>query len=171
MSQQTVDPSQWPAHIQQRYGVRSRSRSRSRWLGLALAALGVGFAAVVTVHGWRIANPPIAAGLRTYQIVADDHVVIDFQVHRTEQASATCVLRARAEDGFDVAYAVVDLPAAQGRTEHSFDLRTAYRALVAEVLGCGVDSPPASAPGAQYRPGVVPPEQPWTHPVLPSNEP
>ncbi len=56
-------------------------------------------------------------------------------------------------DGFDVGYAVVELPPAQGRTYHTFEMRTAYRALVGELLGCGLMAPPPGIPGAQFRPG------------------
>jgi hypothetical protein len=71
------------------------------------------------------------------------------------------VLRARAEDGFDVGYIVEELPAAQGRTNHTVELRTAYRAIVGELVGCGLSGPPPGLPGAQFRPGVTPPQQPW----------
>jgi hypothetical protein len=72
------------------------------------------------------------------------------------------VLRARAEDGFDVGYATVELPAESGLTLHEFQMRTAYRALVGELVGCGLDGPPPGIPGAQFRPGVEAPDQPWS---------
>jgi hypothetical protein len=127
-----------------------------------LTVLGLVFVAVVTVVGWRLANPAIAAGVTSYETLADDRMVLRFDVDRRELAPATCVLRARAEDGFDVAYVIVELPPAEGRTAHEYDLRTAYRALVGELVGCGIEGPPPGIPGAQFRPGVVPPEQPWT---------
>jgi hypothetical protein len=157
MAAPAADPTQWPEHIRARYGVSERSR----WRPVLLAGLGIAFAAAVTVVGWRIANPPIDSGLTAYDIVADDHVAITFEVQRTESSPASCTVRARAEDGFDVGYAVVALPPAEGLTTHSYDLRTAYRALIGELLGCGIDGPPAGVPPAQYRPGAVPPTQPW----------
>ena len=152
------DPSAWPPHIRARYGISDRPR----WIPVLLAALGLGFLAAVTIVGWRVANPAIDAGVTAYDTVADDHMVLRYELVRRELSPATCVLRARAEDGFDVAYVAVELPAAQGRTTHEYDLRTAYRALVGELVGCGLDGPPPGIPGAQFRPGVVPPEQPWT---------
>ena len=107
--------------------------------------------------------PPIAAGITNYVTLADDHMLIEFQVQRRDPTPATCVLRARARDSFDVGYAVVELPTAEGRTSHSFDMRTAYRPFVGELLGCSIDGPP-DVSGSQFRPGVVPPEQPWTAP-------
>lgn len=124
--------------------------------------LGVGFLAVVTALGWRMSNPAIDAGVLAYDTIADDRIDVTFEVRRRTVAAATCVVRARAADGFDVGYAQVDLPAATGRTVHEYSLRTAYRALVAELLGCGLSGPPPGVPGAQFRPGVLPPEQPWS---------
>jgi hypothetical protein len=154
-------PSQWPEHIRARYGVTDRPR----WLPAVIVLVGLAFVAVVTALGLRLANPEIKAGLASYDIAADDHVVLRYEVERRDASPATCVLRARAEDGFDVAYVIVELPPAEGRTAHEYDLRTAYRGLVGELVGCGIDGPPPGIPGAQFRPGVVPPEQPWTAPA------
>lgn len=154
-------PSQWPEHIRARYGITDRPR----WVPFVLAVVGLAFLAVVTGLGWRMSNPGIDAGVTAYDTLADDHIRIQYEVQRRQESPATCVLRGRAEDGFDVGYAVVELPAAQGRTSHSFDLRTAYRAIVGELVGCGLSGPPPDIPGAQFRPGVAPPEQPWTPPA------
>lgn len=153
-------PTSWPAHIRDRYGVTERPR----WVVPALLLLGLAGVIVATAMAAQLVNPPIAAGVSAYKTISDDHMAVEFQVQRRNSAPATCVLRARAEDGFDVAYAVVELPADQGRTVHTYDLRTAYRPFVAELLGCSVDGPPQDVAGAQFRPGVVPPEQPWTQP-------
>ncbi len=151
-------PTQWPPHIRERYGITDRPR----WAPIALVALGVAFFAFVTFLGLRLSNPAIDAGVVSYVTLADDRMTIGYEVQRRDPAPATCVLRARAKDGFDVGYAVVDLPAAQGRTYHTVEMRTAYRALVGELLGCGLTGPPPGIPGAQFRPGVVAPVQPWT---------
>lgn len=148
----------WPAHIRDRYGVVDRPR----WVPVMLAGLLVVAVVGTTVVGWRLANPRIDAGVFGYRTVADDRLDLRLEVVRRTSAPATCVVRARAEDGFDVGYAVIELPAAQGRTSHEVQLRTAYRALVGELLGCGLGGPPPGIAGAQFRPGVVPPEQPWT---------
>lgn len=149
---------EWPDHIRARYGVVDRPR----WVAPVLAAILVVAVVVTTVVGWRLANPRIDAGVFGYRTVSDDRLDLRFVVVRRTPAPATCVVRARAADGFDVAYTVVELPAAQGRTSHEVQLRTAYRALVGELLGCGLDGLPPGIAGAQFRPGVVPPEQPWT---------
>jgi HAMP domain-containing protein len=132
-----------------------------RWVPVALVLLGLAFLAVVTVVGWRLVNPPVKGTVSSYDTLADDHMTLTFTVQRPRETPATCVVRARAQDGFDVAYTTVDLPAGQGTTSHTIELRTAYRALVGEVLGCGTGAVPSSVPGAQFRPGVVPPAQPW----------
>jgi hypothetical protein len=128
---------------------------------VALIGLGLAFFAFVTFLGLRMSNPAIDAGVLTYRTVSDEQMTIGFEVERRDTSPATCVLRARAKDGFDVGYAIVELPAAQGRTNHTFQMRTAYRALVGELVGCGLDAPPPGIPGAQFRPGIVPPVQPW----------
>lgn len=151
-------PAQWPEHIRARYGVSDRPR----WAPAALVALGVAFLAVVTILGWRLANPAIDAGVTEYLTLAEDHMRIEYVVTRRDESPATCVLRARAEDGFDVGYIVEELPAAQGPSSHTVELRTAYRAIVGELVGCGLSGPPPGLPGAQFRPGVTPPQQPWT---------
>jgi hypothetical protein len=151
-------PSQWPPHIRERYGVTDRPG----WVPAALIVLGLGFLAFVTFLGLRLSNPAIDAGVLSYRTVTDERMTIGFEVQRRETSPATCVLRARAMDGFDVGYAVVELPPAQGRTNHTLEMRTAYRALVGELLGCGLNGPPPGIPGAQFRPGIVAPVQPWT---------
>lgn len=150
-------PSQWPEHIRERYGITGRPR----WAPVAVIALGVAFVTLVLVLGVRLSNAAIDAGVLAYETVSDDHMTIVYEVERRDQAPATCVLRARARDGFDVGYAIVALPPAQGRTTHTFEMATVSRALVGELLGCGLDEPPPGIPGAQFRPGSVPPPQPW----------
>ena len=110
----------------------------------------------------RVSFPAIDAGVLSYKTVSDERMTIGYEVERRDTNPATCVLRARAMDGFDVGYAVVELPPARGRTTHTFEMRTAYRALVGELVGCGLGVPPPGIPGAQFRPGVLAPIQPWT---------
>jgi hypothetical protein len=153
-------PSQWPPHIRQRYGVTDRPR----WVPAALLGLGLVFLAFVTFLGLRLSNPAIDAGVLAYKTVSDERMAITYEVQRRAAGPATCVLRARASDSFDVGYAVVELPPAQGRTTHTFEMRTAYRALVGELVGCGLAGVPPGIPGAQFRAGIIAPEQPWTSP-------
>lgn len=153
-------PTQWPPHIRQRYGITDRPR----WVPAALVGVGLAFLAFVTFLGLRLSNPAIDAGVLSYATVSDERMTIGYEVERRDTTPAICVLRARARDGFDVGYAVVELPPDQGRTYHTLEMRTAYRALVGELVGCGLDAPPPGIPGAQFRPGVVAPVQPWTAP-------
>ena len=111
----------------------------------------------------RVTQRAISAGIASYTTVSDDHMTLRFAVDRREAVAATCVVRGRAQDGFDVGYAVVHLPPEAGSTAHTYELRTAYRGLLGELLGCAIgDQPPPGIPPAQFRAGVVPPEQPWT---------
>jgi hypothetical protein len=150
-------PEQWPEHIRARYGVTGRPR----WLPALVVVLLVGGTIVSGLLVWQLATPTVSAGVSSYTTVADDRIDIEYQVVRRTDVAVTCVLRARAADGYDVGYATVELPPASGRTQHELRMRTAYRALVGELLGCGEDEPPGGIPGAQFRPGVDPPTQPW----------
>lgn len=143
---------QWAPHIRARYGVGPRRW----WVPASLAALGLLFAVVVAFMGWRIATPALSAGVHSYDTLSDTEMEITIDLERRELAPANCVIRARAQDGFDVGYAVVELPAATGRTRHTIVLPTAYRALVGELLGCASTGLPPGVVGAQYRPGVLP---------------
>lgn len=151
-------PNQWPPRIQERYGITDRPA----WVPAVLIGLGVAFLAFVGFLGLRLSNAAIDAGVLSYKTVSDDRMDIGFEVERRDVSPATCVLRARSMDGFDVGYAVVELAPAEGRTYHTFRMRTAYRALVGELVGCGLDEAPPGIPGAQFRPGVIAPEQPWS---------
>jgi Domain of unknown function (DUF4307) len=150
-------PEQWPEHIRARYGVTGRPP----WLPALVALLLVGGTIVSGLLVWQLATPVVSAGVTSYTTVSDDHMDIRYQVLRRDEVAVTCVLRARAGDGYDVGYATVELPAASGRTQHELQMRTAYRGFVGELLGCGEDGPPPGIPGAQFRPGVDPPAQPW----------
>ncbi len=152
------DPRTWPPHIRDRYGVRDRRR----WVPWALALALVCAVAAVTVVGWQRVDAPVRSALSSYSVLADDHMRLAFEVERREPVEVTCTLRARASDGYDVGYATVTLPPARGRTAHVYELRTAYRGLAGELLGCGVGGPATGIAPAQFRPGVTPPDQPWT---------
>lgn len=130
-------------------------------MGWVLGLLLVGSVAVVTAVGARLGSPAVDAGVLSYDTLSDEALTIRFELVRRDATPATCVLRARAADGYDVGYAIVEIPPAQGRTTHEFALRTAYRAIIGEVLGCGTSGVPAGVTDAQFRPGVVPPTQPW----------
>ena len=161
MDQQVTvsDPTTWPEHIQQRYAVGRRRR----WLITAALTCGLAMLAFITFYGVRVTQRAISAGMASYTTVSDDHMTLRFAVDRREAVAATCVVRGRAQDGFDVGYAVVHLPPEAGSTAHTYELRTAYRGLLGELLGCAVgDQPPPGIPPAQFRAGVIPPEQPWT---------
>ncbi|MGV1004114.1 MAG: DUF4307 domain-containing protein [Candidatus Nanopelagicales bacterium] len=151
-----ADPATWPEYIRARYGVRARPP----WRTPLLVVIGVTFAVVMGLVGWRLAYRPISVGVVGYETLADDRLTITFDVARRVDKPVECVLRARSEDGTDVAYATVRLPAATGTTRVTYDLATSSRAFVGELLGCGLDGPPPGVAGAQFRPGVLPPEQP-----------
>jgi hypothetical protein len=153
----TGDPKTWPEEIRIRYGVRAHRP----WIRIVLAAAAPALGLALTWWAWQGAHPTVSAGVTTYETLADDHLRIDFTIQRRSPVAVTCILRARSADGFDVAYTSLDLPAAVGTTQHAVDLRTAGRARIGELLGCGVGSAPTGVPGAQFRPGVLPPPQPW----------
>ncbi len=150
-------PQAWPEHIRARYGVTPPNR----WVPFGLAALGTVFALAVMFVSWRLAYPPISTAVVSYATRSDDHLSLTFQVVRRVDVPVECAVRARAADGFDVAYAVVSLPPGTGSTQVTYELRTSSRALLGELLGCGSGRVPPGTVGAQFRPGVLPPAQPW----------
>lgn len=151
-------PQDWPEHIRVRYGVTHRKR----WAPVALVLLGAAFTLAVLFVGWRLAYPPVSTAVVSYATRADDHLSLTLQVVRRKDVPVECAVRARSIDGFDVAYAVVGLPAGIGDTRVTYELRTSSRAFLGELVGCGVGTTPPGTVGAQFRPGVLPPAQPWT---------
>lgn len=149
-------PASWPPAIRARYGIGQR-----RWRPLVFALLGVGFAIAVAVLGWRVSTPAVKGAVAAYVTVSDDRMDLTLEVQRRTDEPISCAIRARASDGFDVGYAVLDLPGGPGMSRTDYRMATAYRALVGELLGCAVGQLPDSVTGAQFRPGVLPPSQPW----------
>jgi hypothetical protein len=132
-----------------------------RWRPALFGALVVVLATVVVLVGWRAANPSVKGAVSAYTTVSDTRMDLTLEVVRRTQEPVTCVLRARASDSSDVGYAVVRIPAGLGPTRINYQMATAYRGLVAELLACAPGGVPAGVAGAQFRPGVLPPTQPW----------
>ena len=147
-----------PPHIADRYGL-----GRTPWWTIGIVALVV--ATFVAALGWatyNIAAPGVDYKLLTWQVVADDHTRVVFEVRKGETETVTCVVRAQDSKRIDVAYATVAVPVGTPYSQIDYQLRTIAPAFTVEVLGCGVGGPPTRIPGPQFPPGVLPPEQPWT---------
>jgi hypothetical protein len=149
-------PTTWPPEIRARYGITGR-----RWQPAVFIVLGLAFAAVVAGLGWRAANPDVKGVISAYATISDTRMDMTLDVMRRTDEPVTCVLRARASDSSDVGYALVEVPAGRGQAQVRYRMATAYRALVGELLGCAPGGIPAGVAGAQFRPGVLPPTQPW----------
>jgi hypothetical protein len=112
-----------------------------------LGAAGVVVTALVAMLAWVVvyqANPSVASGELTFDIVDDRSAVAQFTVDLSDpDVEATCTLRAYAEDKVLVGnVAFAPEPDARGRVEQT--IATDRRATSVELVGC-------TAPG-QARP-------------------
>ena len=121
-----------------RYG-RRREGGRRRWLpllftavfGAALLALTIGY---YNKFGQTDYDPQIIG----WNEPSDTRMVVNFKVRVPAGGTATCVVRARDYDGFEVgrSTATIPGPADGGLVEHSETVTTKSRASVGDVMGC-----------------------------------
>lgn len=146
--------SQWPAHIQARYGL-NRRQNLPTFIAIVLAsivALGLGMAS------FRQSNPTIEWALKSFDIQSDNKVSIDWFIAKQEGKTAYCIVRAQNENRVDVGYATVKIETRKASTTFSYTLNTESRAVLAEVLGCDYKAQ-MRVPPANFPPGVKIPAQ------------
>jgi Domain of unknown function (DUF4307) len=156
-----IDGRSLPPDLQARYGVGHRSP-------LPLIAGFVGITAFVSALAFvtlNLVSPKVTYDLLAWNDVAADRVDVTFDIRRSEEWDVYCVLRAQDESRTDVGYAVVGIPRGTSYVQTTYSLRTLAPAYVVEVLACQAGAPPERVVPAQFPPGVVPPEQPWTPPA------
>ncbi|WP_137294159.1 DUF4307 domain-containing protein [Nocardioides dongxiaopingii] len=124
-----------------RYGTRATWRRPA-----LLAAVVVVVLAAAAVLGWIIkgqADPDVASGQLTFDVVDDRTASARFTVDKDDDVEATCTLKAYAEDHNLVGtVSFVVQPGTSGMVER--DVATDRRATSVELVGC-------TAPG-QSRP-------------------
>lgn len=145
-----------PPHLYDRYGIRPRP-----WRLIAAAgALVVGAAGyLLTSIGGNIA----AGGEVTLLVWAkmpDNSVSLSWSVHRADNASVTCVIRAQDSDRFDVGYAVVRVKDTAGTPQFRTRIFARGQIFAVPTPVCEPVEPDSSnVPGAHFRPGLLPPAQ------------
>lgn len=150
--------SEVPPHIAERYGL-----GRTPWWTIGIVAVVVvAFAGALTWAGLHVTAPSIDSKLLTWQVLADDHTTVIFEVRKGPAEQVVCVVRAQDSQHIDVAYATIPIPTGTDYSQVVYPLRTIAPSFAVEILGCGVGGPPERIPGPQFPAGVLPPEQPWT---------
>ncbi len=120
-----------------RYG-RSADERADRKLKIVGAVLGV---ALLGMTGWfgydYIASQKISGELIKFDVTSDSEVQVHLEVRKDADATGTCTLRSRAEDGSEVGR--VDVPVDQlgdKRIDQVVKVRTTARATSAELVEC-----------------------------------
>jgi uncharacterized protein (DUF58 family) len=103
-----------------------------------VSVLAVAFVSGVLVTALRLADPPVTAQLRGYDVVADDRIEVTLLVRVDDGAAATCILRARDREGREVGRVTVEIPAGQSETIVTETFPTSGRAILGEIQECRV---------------------------------
>jgi hypothetical protein len=149
-----VSSQQLSPEMAERYGVGRPRRGLIAVVVLAVL-LFLGSVAFVT---WSLGRPQVQAAVVRFVVVDDSRVSVTFSVDRDGAATTTCVLRAQDIHHGDVGYAVVTIPPGPSSLAPTYDLATASRATIADVLGCADGTVP-KVPPPQFAPGTTNPSQ------------
>ncbi|MFF3248008.1 DUF4307 domain-containing protein [Streptomyces sp. NPDC002870] len=120
-----------------RYG-RSADERADRTLKVVGAGLGVVLLSVVGWFGYDyIAGQKISAEVIKFKVVSDTEVQAHLEVRKDADATGTCTLRSRSEDGSEVGRidVVVERPG-EKRIDQVVTVRTTARATSAELEQC-----------------------------------
>ncbi|MFK4223813.1 DUF4307 domain-containing protein [Streptomyces sp. NPDC019890] len=120
-----------------RYG-SSADESADRKLKIVGACLGAVFLGVIGWFGYDyIAGQQISAEVIKFEVTSDTEVQVHLEVRKDADATGTCTLRSRAENGDEVAR--LDVPVGQRgetRIDQVVKVRTKARATSAELVEC-----------------------------------
>ncbi|MDH2392173.1 DUF4307 domain-containing protein [Streptomyces sp. HNM0663] len=120
-----------------RYG-RSADERADRKLKVVGAVLGVGLVAMVGWFGYDyIAGQKISAEIIKFDVASADEVQVHLEVRKDADATGSCVVRSRSEEGVEVGRleVPVDRPG-QTRIDRVVKVRTTAQATSAELVGC-----------------------------------
>lgn len=127
-----------------RYPTPQRSLRGSRILAVVLSigviALGVGLAFL----GYnKFDNKDVEAQVISYDIVNESTIGVRFTVTREVPSDpAVCIVRARSKDGSETGRREVYVsPSESGTVEITLPIRTSQRPAIAEIYGCGNETP------------------------------
>ena len=121
-----------------RYG-RRREGGRRRWLPIVVAAVFVlGLAGLTLAYYDKFGQTNYKADIIGWDKPTDTEMVIEFRVRVPEGGTASCMLRARDYDGFEVGRQAVTVPAPAdgGTVEVRQAVPTKARGSVGDVMGC-----------------------------------
>jgi hypothetical protein len=121
-----------------RYG-RRRDGHRRRWpLIVAAVIFAIGAVGLSVKYYDKFGQTDYTADIIGWSDSSDTELVIQFQVRVPAGGAATCMLRARDYDGFEVGRraVVIPAPAGGGSVERSEAVQTRSRASVGDVMGC-----------------------------------
>ncbi|WP_328465301.1 DUF4307 domain-containing protein [Actinoplanes sp. NBC_00393] len=121
-----------------RYGRRRDGRKR-RWLPILLVVLFAAAILGLTLKFYdKFGQTDYTPQIIGWSEPTDTEMVIQFRVWVPEGGTATCMLRARDYDGFEVGRQAVLVPAPDGggSVEVSEKVATKARASVGDVMGC-----------------------------------
>ncbi|WP_406383560.1 DUF4307 domain-containing protein [Streptomyces sp. NBC_01618] len=122
-----------------RYG-RSADQRADRRLRIIGSVLGVVLLGVVGWIGYDyITGQGISAEVIKRQVVSDARVDVHLEVRKDKDAKGYCTLRARHEDGSEVARKDFRFDDRTDRVDRVLSLRTTSRATSVELLGCTTD--------------------------------
>lgn len=116
---------------------RSRRSLRKRTgyviIGIFVAAAAIGWA-VVIAH-WS-GSPGVAAQVVTFRVVADDAVVMTYEVAKPEGTAVRCSLVALDVRHAEVARTTVSFPKGRGHVVRTQRIPTSGRATAADIREC-----------------------------------
>lgn len=126
------------------------------WVAAFACLVGAAF------YGWIWSNPSPKASLITYSAVSPQRLDLVLEASNPTDNEVACVVRAFDLDGFDLGYAPIAIPAADGVQRVPFSMRTLSTANGAAVVGCAAPDAVSTLAQPNWRPGVTPPKQPWS---------
>jgi hypothetical protein len=121
-----------------RYGRRRDGRKR-RWVAiLAVVLFGIGVLGLTLKFYDKFGQTDYTPQIIGWNEPTDTELVVRFRVWVPENGTASCMLRARDYDGFEVGRRAVLVPAPDGggSVEVSESVPTKARASVGDVMGC-----------------------------------
>jgi len=122
-----------------RYGRRREPRRYPRWLPAVLVAVTIVVGLGVSLRFYqRYGDPAYKATVTRLTERTDTGITVEFAVNLPAGGSATCVVRARADSGEEIAREQVEVRAEPGRSRVTVThrLATAGTARAVDVLRC-----------------------------------